>query len=103
MRQILIDYARRHSASRRGGELHRVDLDDVQIAVVERAATLLGLDEALTRLAAFSPRLAQVVELRFFGGLTEEEAAKVLGVTDRTVRREWIKARGWLQQELQQV
>jgi RNA polymerase sigma factor (TIGR02999 family) len=103
MRQILIDYARRHSASRRGGELHRVDLDDVQIAVVERAATLLALDEALTRLAAFSPRLAQVVELRFFGGLTEEEAAKVLGVTDRTVRREWIKARGWLQQELQQV
>ena len=103
MRQILSDYARRHSASRRGGELHRVDLDDVQIAVVERAATLLALDEALTRLAAFSPRLAQVVELRFFGGLTEEEAAKVLGVTDRTVRREWIKARGWLQQELQQV
>lgn len=103
MRQILIDYARRHSASRRGGELHRVDLDDVQIAVVERAATLLALDEALTRLAAFSPRLAQVVELRFFGGLTEEEAAKVLGVTDRTVRREWIKARGWLQQELQQA
>lgn len=102
MRQILIDYARKHRAARRGGELHRVDLDDVQIAVVDRADTLVALDEALTRLAAFSPRLAQVVELKFFGGLTEEEAAGVLGMTDRTVRRDWIKARGWLQKELQQ-
>lgn len=103
MRQILIDYARRHRAARRGGELQRVDLDDVQIAVIDRADTLVALDEALTQLAGFSPRLAQVVELKFFGGLTEEEAAKVLGVTDRTVRRDWIKARGWLQKELQQA
>jgi RNA polymerase sigma factor (TIGR02999 family) len=103
MRQILIDYARKHRASRRGGDLHRVDLDDVQIAVIDRADTLVALDEALTRLAGFSPRMAQVVELKFFGGLTEEEAAQVLGVTDRTVRREWIKARGWLQKELQQA
>jgi RNA polymerase sigma factor (TIGR02999 family) len=103
MRQILIDFARKHRAARRGGELHRVDLDDVQIAVADRAETLVALDEALTRLAAFSPRLAQVVELRFFGGLSEEEAAKVLGVTDRTVRRDWIKARGWLHNELRQA
>jgi RNA polymerase sigma factor (TIGR02999 family) len=103
MRQILIDYARKHQASKRGGEMHRVDLDDVQIAVIDRADTLVALDEALTRLATMSPRLAQVVELKFFGGLTEEEAAQVLGVTDRTVRREWTKARGWLQKELQQA
>ena len=100
MRQILIDYARKHRSAKRGGELRRVDLDAVQIAVAERADTLVQLDEALTRLAALSPRLAQVVELKFFGGLTEEEAASVLGVTDRTVRRDWIKARGWLHQEL---
>lgn len=101
MRQILIDHARRHRAARHGGELRQVDLDDVQIAVVERADTLVALDEALTRLAVVSPRLAKVVELRFFGGLTEEEAAKVLDVTDRTVRRDWLKARGWLHKELQ--
>jgi RNA polymerase sigma factor (TIGR02999 family) len=101
MRQILIDYARRHLASKRGGGMRHVDLDDVQIAAADRADTLVSLDEALTRLAALSPRLAQVVELRFFGGLTEEETAQVLGVTDRTVRREWTKARGWLQRELQ--
>jgi len=80
-----------------------VDLDDVQIAVADRADTLVSLDAALTRLAEMSPRLAQVVELRFFGGLTEEDTAKVLGVTDRTVRRDWIKARGWLHQELQET
>jgi RNA polymerase sigma factor (TIGR02999 family) len=100
MRQILIDFARKHLAVRRGGDRQQVDLDDVQIAVVERADTLIALDEALTRLAERSPRLAQVVELRFFGGLNEEEAARVLGVTDRTVRRDWIKARGWLHNEL---
>ena len=103
MRQILIDYARKHLASKRGGAIHHVDLDDVQIAAADRADTLVALDEALTRLAAMSPRLAQVVELKFFGGLSEEEAAQVLGVTDRTVRREWTKARGWLQKELQPV
>jgi RNA polymerase sigma factor (TIGR02999 family) len=101
MRQILVDYARRYASGKRGGDLIRVDLDDVQIAAADRADTLVSLDAALTRLAEMSPRLAQVVELRFFGGLTEEDAAKVLGVTDRTVRRDWIKARGWLHQELQ--
>ncbi len=103
MRQILIDYARRYSSAKRGGELQRVDLDDVQIAVADRADTLVSLDAALSRLAEMSPRLAQVVELRFFGGLTEEDTAKVLGMTDRTVRRDWIKARGWLHNELHQA
>jgi RNA polymerase sigma factor (TIGR02999 family) len=103
MRQILIDYARKHLAAKRGGEMHRVDLDDVQIAAADRADTLVALDEALTRLAALSLRLAQVVELKFFGGLSEEEIARILGLSDRTVRREWTKARGWLQKELQQA
>ena len=103
MRQILIDYARRYSSAKRGGELQRVDLDDVQIAVADRADTLVSLDAALSRLAEMSPRLAQVVELRFFGGLTVEDTAKVLGMTDRTVRRDWIKARGWLHNELHQA
>ena len=100
MRQILIDYARRHRAAKRGGDLRRVDLDASQIAVLERADVLVALDEALTRLAVRSPRMAQVVEHRFFGGLTEQETASVLGITDRTVRRDWIKARGWLHQQL---
>ncbi len=102
MRQILVDYARKHLAAKRGGELHQVNLDEIQIAVSERAGILVALDEALVRLAEFSPRLAQVVELRFFGGLNEEEVAHIMNVTDRTVRRDWIKARGWLQRELQQ-
>jgi RNA polymerase sigma factor (TIGR02999 family) len=103
MRQILIDHARKHLAARRGGGMRQVDLDDVQIAVEERADTLIALDDALSRLAVLNPRLARVVELRFFGGLTDEEAAGVLEVTDRTVRRDWIKARGWLHNELQQA
>jgi RNA polymerase sigma factor (TIGR02999 family) len=102
MRHVLTDYARRHRAAKRGGDWQRVDLDAVQIAVVERADALLSLDEALTRLAVLRPRLGLVVELRFFGGLTEEETAEALGITDRTVRRDWIKARGWLHQELEQ-
>jgi len=101
MRHILIDYARRHSAAKRGGDLRRVALDAEQVAVTERAETLVVLDEALSRLAGFNARMAEVVEHRFFGGLTEEETARMLGVTDRTVRRDWIKARGWLQQELE--
>jgi RNA polymerase sigma factor (TIGR02999 family) len=100
MRQILIDYARKRSAEKRGGGQQRVELDAIQVAASERADALVALDDALTQLSRLSPRLAQVVEHRFFGGLTEEETAKVLGVTDRTVRRDWIKARGWLHQEL---
>jgi hypothetical protein len=83
-----------------GGQRH-VDLDAAEVAVEERAEELLALDEALKRLADLSPRLGQVVELRFFGGLTEEEAAAVMGVTARTLRRDWVKARGWLHQELE--
>lgn len=66
----------------------------------ERAAELIALDDALERLATLNPRLSQVVECRFFGGMTEEETAAALGVTDRTVRRDWVKAKGWLHREL---
>lgn len=99
MRRILVDYARRHRAQRRGGELHRVTLDE-EATAAERGETLLALDEALERLAGLNQRLSQVVECRYFGGLTEQETAEALGVTARTVQRDWAKARGWLYLEL---
>lgn len=100
MRRMLVDYARQRKAARRGGGARAVTLDDALQAADHQADTLLELDDALGRLGALSPRLAQVVELRFFGGLTEDEAAGVLAVTPRTVRRDWVKARGWLHGEL---
>jgi RNA polymerase sigma factor (TIGR02999 family) len=96
MRRILVEYARKARADKRGGKWHRLDLDQVDIPIEDRAEALVALDGALERLAALSPRLSQVVECRFFGGMTEEETATALGVTDRTVRRDWIKAKGWL-------
>lgn len=99
MRRILVDYARRHRAQRRGGELHRITLDE-EATAAERGETLLALDEALERLGGLNPRLSQVVECRYFGGLSEEETAEALGVTARTVQRDWAKARGWLYLEL---
>lgn len=105
MRRILIDYARRHRALRRGGRPDGppavpISLDAVQIPVAERADALLALDEALDRLAHLDDRLARVVECRFFAGLTEAETATALGVSKRTVAREWVVARGWLYEEL---
>lgn len=96
MRRVLIDHARRWRADKRGGGWQRLDLDDVELAVDERADMLVCLDDALRRLAELNPRLVQVVECRFFGGMTEEETAAVLDVTERTVRRDWVKAKGWL-------
>jgi RNA polymerase sigma factor (TIGR02999 family) len=96
MRQVLIDYARRHQTMKRGGEWRRLDLQDAEIPAIERADELLALDDALTRLAAMNQRLARVVECRFFGGLTEGETATALGVNERTIRRDWTKARLWL-------
>lgn len=100
MRQILIDHARRRGAAKRGGDLRRLDLDDATIAVDDRAGELLALDEALQRLARLDERMARVVELRFFGGLSVEETAEVLEVDPRTVKRDWRKARAVLYQEL---
>lgn len=101
MRRILVDYARRHRALKRGGEREQVALDDAVLVAAARADTLIALDEALVRLAEVDERLSKVVECRFFGGLTEEETAEVLAVTARTVRRDWIKAKGWLYQALE--
>jgi RNA polymerase sigma factor (TIGR02999 family) len=96
MRRILVDYARRYRADKRGGDPARVSLNEETIVAAERADMLLALDEALVDLARLDNRLSRVVECRFFGGLTEEETAEVLDVTARTVRRDWIKAKGWL-------
>ena len=100
MRHILVDYARRHGAAKRGGSRRAISLDEAILAVEDRAEALLALDEALSELEALDPRLGQVVQCRFFGGLTEEETGEVLGVTARTVRRDWLKAKGWLYHHL---
>jgi RNA polymerase sigma factor (TIGR02999 family) len=100
MRQVLVSHARKYRAAKRGGEWRRVPFDEAEIRVDERAETLLALDEALTRLTEMNERLARVVECRFFGGMTEAETAAALGVTDRTVRRDWTKARLWLYGEI---
>jgi RNA polymerase sigma factor (TIGR02999 family) len=100
MRRILLDHARRVHAGKRGGGWDRLSLDQAEIPMEERAAELIALDDALERLTALNPRLTQVVECRFFGGMTEEETAAALGITDRTVRRDWVKAKAWLHQEL---
>lgn len=100
MRHVLVDRARERVALKRGGVRQRVTLDDVHIAVDEEPDVLLALDDALHRLAAFEPRLAQVVECRFFGGLTEPETAEALGITVRTVQRDWVKARVLLRHAL---
>jgi RNA polymerase sigma factor (TIGR02999 family) len=101
MRHVLVDCAKARRTLKRGGEQRRISLDDVEIGVDEQADALLQLDEALHRLAAVEPRLARVVECRFFGGLTEEEIADALGVTIRTVRRDWAKARVLLRRALE--
>lgn len=100
MRRVLVDHARRHLAEKRGGERTRVPLDAAHLSVEDRAATLIELDDALTRLQAIDARLSRVVECRFFGGMTEEETAAALGITSRTVRSDWATAKGLLYLEL---
>ena len=101
MRRILVDYARHSRADKRGGKLDHVDLDLADVAVEDRSETLIALDDALARLARLNPRLSEVVDCRFFGGMTEEETAAALAVTERTVRRDWVKAKAWLYRELE--
>ena len=99
MRRILVDYARRSLTARRGGKVDHVPLAEDAPAAA-RGDALLALDEALDRLADLDRRLSEVVVHRYFGGLTERETAEALGITERTVQRDWVKARGWLYQEL---
>lgn len=100
MRRVLIDHARAHITDKRGGAAIHLSLDDVQVPVEQRAASFVALDEALSKLAQLDERKSSVVEMRFFGGMTDEEIAEALGVTTRTVLRDWKKARLWLYREL---
>lgn len=99
MRQVLLNHARAKAARKRDGG-QRLSLDAVAIAVDDDAADLIALDQALERLTALDERLGRVVELRFYAGLSVEETAALLGVTDRTVKRDWRAARAFLQQQL---
>jgi RNA polymerase sigma factor (TIGR02999 family) len=100
MRRILIDHARRHAYAKRGGGAQQVSLEDVAALVPEQGRELMRLDEALKSLAERDPRRSQVVELRYFGGLNNEEIAGVLHVSENTVTRDWNMARAWLYQQL---
>jgi RNA polymerase sigma factor (TIGR02999 family) len=101
MRRVLVDIARRRRAERRGGPgAVRVSLDDIELAAAEPDAGLVAIDDALERLAAEDPRKARVIELRFFGGLSMEEAAQTLGISLRTAQNDWAFARAWLFREL---
>lgn len=96
MRQLLVDEARRRSRAKRGGGVRPAALSGDEAAAENRVETILAVDQALERLASVAPRLRSVVECRFFLGLDEIETATALGVTDRTVRRDWLKARALL-------
>ena len=100
MRQVLVDRARAVAAQKRGGARRQVSLDDEMITVEAQAESLIELDAGLDRLGRIDQRLARVVVYRFFGGLTDDEIAAAIGVNARTVRRDWIKARGLLRIEL---
>ena len=100
MRRILVDHARRRGNRKRGGGMHRVALDEALIVSDERAAEVVALDDALARMAEIDPRKSQLVELRFFGGLSIEEAAEVLKVSPGTVMRDWTFVKAWLRKEI---
>ena len=96
MRRILLDHARGQARGKRGGGVHRVSFDEGAIVSEQRAAELIALDDALNALAAFDSRKSRIVELRFFGGLSNEEVTEVMVMSLRTVEREWRKAKAWL-------
>jgi len=100
MRHVLVDRARARLAGKREGRLERVTLDQDNLPDKDQPESLLELNDALERLTVLDPRLAQVVDCRFFGGLSEEETAETIGVTVRTVQRDWVKARMLLRQAL---
>ena len=100
MRHILVDHARARSAGKRGGVQQQVTLDEGLLPTADRTVDILAIHQALERLTGFDPRQGRVVELHFFGGLTFDEIALVLGISERTVKREWSMARAWLRTEL---
>ena len=102
MRHILLNHARAQSTLKRGGDAVHVNLDEVAVVSAQKSAELIALDEALTRLAVHDPRASQVVELRYFGGLTIKETAAALGVSPTTVEEDWDFAKTWLLREMRQ-
>ena len=99
MRQILVDHARRHRAAKRGGGL-KLELEDAMALQEAQNIDLIALDHALNELGRLDPRQSRIVEMRFFGGLSIEDAAEVIGVSPATVKREWATARAWLLREM---
>lgn len=102
MRSLLIDSARARQSLKRGGGLRQVELDENVPAAARQEEQLLALDEALKKLAAFDQRMSRIVEMRYFGGMSMTEIAETLGFSEITIKREWLKARGWLYREISQ-
>jgi RNA polymerase sigma factor (TIGR02999 family) len=102
MRRILIDHARGHLREKRGGGQQAIPLDDAVVFSPAQAFELLLVDESLERLNKFDPRQAKIVEMRFFAGLTVEEIAEVMGISTKTVKRDWSVAKAWLHGDLKQ-
>jgi RNA polymerase sigma factor (TIGR02999 family) len=100
MRRILCDYARAHGRVKRGGEHYKVTLDEALVFSKEKSEEVIDLDRALIRLAELDQRQSRIVELLFFGGLTVEETAAVVGISPKTVKRDWSAARAWLHREI---
>ncbi len=100
MRNLLVDYARAKNYQKRGSGAEKVDLEDVALFSPEKDESIVALHEALERLEKFDERKARIVELRYFGGLSAEETGEVLGVSEITIKREWLKAKAWLYNEL---
>ena len=100
MRRILVDHARAHRAEKRGGEREKIAFDEALAPSDEKAVDLIALDDALHDLGQFDPRQSRIVELRFFGGLTNEEIGEVLEISPRTIKREWRLAKAWLRREI---
>ena len=100
MRQILVDHARKKNRKKRGGDHQKVTFIDEIMRIEHQAEELLQIDEALKRLAEFDPRLAEIVELHYFGEMNFDDIAKFMDLSERTVYRDWAKARGWLYKEL---
>ena len=100
MRTILVDHARSHASAKRGGGARNLELDEAMVVSQQKASEVIALDDALNQLALLDPQQSRIVELRFFGGLTVEEAAEVLHISPATIKREWSTAKAWLYHEL---